>query len=213
MIPIQIILPTTSTDGPMNTDPIYQIRLNLAQCATARAHIYGAESMLLQEESEALFKASADPKLIGHSVSTELAARRRYWREVSAAAILAGGSWPEAQRLGGVKRDGFNEGSESSSRTARQMEKNDYLIAQGAQWGWDQREPEIQATADAELEACCEWVQDYAECGDSLRAARRPKPPSLKAQALQALRQVGNCEEIDNVTFETIRRALEQLDD
>ena len=86
----------------MNIDPIYQIRLNITQCATARAHIYGAESMLLQEESEALFRAGADPKLIGHSVSTELAARRRYWREVSAAATLAGGSWwPEAQRLGG----------------------------------------------------------------------------------------------------------------
>lgn len=45
------------------------------------------------------------------------------------------------------------------------------------------------AGADAELEACCEWVQDYAGCGDSLRAARRPspKPPSLKQQALRDL--------------------------
>lgn len=31
----------------------------------------------------------------------------------------------------------------------------------------------FQAGADQELEACCEWVQGYAECGDSLRAARR----------------------------------------
>ena len=43
------------------------------------------------------------------------------------------------------------------------------------------------------------------------RATRRPKPPSLKEQALAALRQVGNCEEIDNATFDTIRRALEAL--
>ena len=31
----------------------------------------------------------------------------------------------------------------------------------------------FQAGADQELEACCKWVQGYAECGDSLRAARR----------------------------------------
>jgi hypothetical protein len=43
------------------------------------------------------------------------------------------------------------------------------------------------AGADQELEACCEWTQGYAECGDSLRAARRPKPPSLAEQGLKAL--------------------------
>jgi hypothetical protein len=85
----------------MNTDPIYQIRLNLAQCATARAHIYGAESMLLQKESEKMFTAGAEPKLIGAVVTAEQAARRRYWREQAAAATLAGSSWPEAQGLGG----------------------------------------------------------------------------------------------------------------
>jgi hypothetical protein len=71
-----------------------------------------------------------------------------------------------------------------------------------AQWG-----------ADQELEACVDFVQYEADwnTAEKLRAARRPKPPSLKEQALQALRQVGNCEEIDNVTFETIRRALEAL--
>ena len=79
----------------------YQTKLNVAQCATARAHIYGAESMLLQKESEQMFTAGAEPKLIGAVVTAEQAARRRYWREVSAAATLAGGSWPEAQRLGG----------------------------------------------------------------------------------------------------------------
>jgi hypothetical protein len=69
-----------------------------------------------------------------------------------------------------------------------------------AQWG-----------ADQELEACCALMDDWGLEASDLRAARRPKPPSLKEQALQALRQVGNCEEIDNVTFETIRRALEAL--
>lgn len=54
----------------------------------------------------------------------------------------------------------------------------DYILAQAAQWG-----------ADQELEACCEWfVRDWTdiETADELRAARRPKPPSLKEQALEA---------------------------
>jgi hypothetical protein len=79
----------------------YQTRLNVAQCATARAHIHGEESMLLQKQSEQMFTAGAEPRLIGAVVTAEQAARRRYWREQAAAATLAGSSWPEAQRLGG----------------------------------------------------------------------------------------------------------------
>ena len=69
----------------------------------------------------------------------------------------------------------------------------DYLATQAAQWGADQQlkldaeqiTQAYQAGADQELEACCEWLNPYvAIC---LRAARRPKPPSLKAQALEAL--------------------------
>ena len=82
----------------MNND----LRLNVSQCAIARSHLYGAESMNHQTESEALFKANADPKLVGHSVSLELAARRRYWREQAAARLLDGYRWPEAEKLGGV---------------------------------------------------------------------------------------------------------------
>lgn len=45
------------------------------------------------------------------------------------------------------------------------------------------------AGADQELEACCEWMDNHLFSSPStpLRAARRPKPPSLKAQALAAL--------------------------
>jgi hypothetical protein len=76
------------------------------------------------------------------------------------------------------------------------------LATQAARWG-----------ADQELEACIELLKadGYKGKAIDLRNARRPKPPSLKEQALAALRQVGNCEEIDNATFETIRRALEEL--
>jgi hypothetical protein len=81
------------------------------------------------------------------------------------------------------------------------------LIA-AAQWG-----------ADQELDACCEWLKAKhwiePEFSDELRAARRPKPPSLKEQALEALAHIATG---PNPTAfldcqDTIRRALEQLDD
>jgi hypothetical protein len=46
-----------------------------------------------------------------------------------------------------------------------------------------------QAGADQELEACCEWLayEGHEHEHLALRAARRPKPPSLKEQALAVL--------------------------
>jgi hypothetical protein len=50
--------------------------------------------------------------------------------------------------------------------------------------------------------------------GDDARAARRPKPPSLKEQALTALMRYTTGETIlTNESVDTIRRALEALDD
>jgi hypothetical protein len=65
-----------------------------------------------------------------------------------------------------------------------------YVANKAAQWGWDQREPELQERADQELEACCEWLRskDILEPAiDALRAARRPKPPTLAEQGMEAL--------------------------
>jgi hypothetical protein len=78
------------------------------------------------------------------------------------------------------------------------------LAARAAQWGFDQ-----------ELEACCEWLQhDYPNIGaNALRAVRRPKPSSLKEQALSDLKNAYNADTIDDTTFENIRRALNQLPD
>jgi hypothetical protein len=74
--------------------------------------------------------------------------------------------------------------------------------------------------ADQELEACIAWfdrhIPGYELVADRLRAARRPKPPSLKEQALTALHAVvsgANDMREQRQDFETIRRALEQLDD
>ena len=74
----------------------------------------------------------------------------------------------------------------------------------------------FQAGADQELEACCEWfIRDWTdiETADRLRAARRPKPPSLKEQALEMLENAWEGGHINNNAAQTIRRALEQLDD
>ena len=53
-----------------------------------------------------------------------------------------------------------------------------YIAAKAAQWG-----------ADQELKACCEWMQIEGHEHEhiELRNARRPKPPSLKEQALEQL--------------------------
>ena len=87
--------------------------------------------------------------------------------------------------------------------------REDWLMTRAAQWG-----------ADQELEACCEWIADWYGHGcneviGNLRTSRRPKPPSLKEQALQALAEadLGSTEAEWSQRFDTIRRALEQLDD
>ena len=78
------------------------------------------------------------------------------------------------------------------------------LATQAAQWG-----------ADQELEACCEWLEQQVPARDwlamQLRTARRPKPPSLKERALAVL---DDCSDrLDSAHENTIRRALEALDD
>jgi hypothetical protein len=75
-----------------------------------------------------------------------------------------------------------------------------------------------QALADQELEACCEWVRTRHHIDldghDQLRAARRPKPPTLKEQALEALEEMNEPLGVVTVSrVSIIRRALEALDD
>ena len=85
------------------------------------------------------------------------------------------------------------------------------IATQAARWG-----------ADQELEACCEWLRKDSDANElvglhavyldhNLRAARRPKPPSLKEQALEALDHI--CVNHSKATDHeyTIRRALEAL--
>jgi hypothetical protein len=84
------------------------------------------------------------------------------------------------------------------------------LATQAARWG-----------ADQELEACCEFMQheDFHGFARELRAARRPEPVSLKEQALAELQKVDMLWDTSEFgadtlsALDTIRRALEQLDD
>jgi hypothetical protein len=78
---------------------------------------------------------------------------------------------------------------------------NSYIATQAAQWG-----------ADQELDACCDTLQRHAHWDLAvfeLIADRRPKRPNLKQQALKSLEGMALPED----AFETIRRALEALDD
>ena len=70
------------------------------------------------------------------------------------------------------------------------------------------------AGADQELEACCELTRDNDgyDAALGLRASRRPEPPSLKEQALEALEHILHNSSTE-LGAETIRRALEQLND
>jgi hypothetical protein len=83
----------------------------------------------------------------------------------------------------------------------------DFFATRAAQWG-----------ADQELEACCLLLDDGEHAasygchdGSSIRAARRPKPPSLKEQALAVLDDCADS--LGGVHENTIRRALEALPD
>ena len=75
---------------------------------------------------------------------------------------------------------------------------DEHIATRAAQWG-----------ADQELEACCEILRgefNYHHIAEPLRAARRPKPPSLAEQALKALQ-----DQIDT-SFKLSSKAQERVD-
>jgi hypothetical protein len=78
------------------------------------------------------------------------------------------------------------------------------LARHAAQWG-----------ADQELQACCSevaWLESTS-MAKKIRARRRPKPPSDKELALNALSLIMSRQNgmFDGKPFDTIRRALEAL--
>jgi hypothetical protein len=80
-----------------------------------------------------------------------------------------------------------------------------FVATQAARWGSDQ-----------ELEACCEWIPKATPWdAEKLRAVRRPKPPSLKEQALLQLDTLNADLSMHGMgcDLSQIRRALESLPD
>ena len=79
-----------------------------------------------------------------------------------------------------------------------------YIATQAARWG-----------ADTELNECCHLLRQQGfDVIEDLRAARRPKPPSLAKQGCDALDTYiyGNPNHKDKErTYNTIRAALERL--
>jgi hypothetical protein len=96
----------------------------------------------------------------------------------------------------------------------RWQEYEQDIATRASQWG-----------ADQELEACCKMLYDRydrvchatgfpgSDMSDWLRAARRPKPPSLKEQALLAIDTAVADYRIAADVADVVRRALEQLPD
>ena len=93
---------------------------------------------------------------------------------------------------------------------SNEREHYHYITLCAAQWG-----------ADQELEACCEWLEKDLDAYElvglravyldhNLHAARRPKPPSLKEQALVLLDKAEN-PSWDIHEYSIVRRALEAL--
>ena len=78
------------------------------------------------------------------------------------------------------------------------------LATEAARWG-----------AEQQLDAALTWfrVNCYISLADDLLAAMRPKPPSLKEQALANLAAMERLWEASgNEPSDLVRRALEQLD-
>lgn len=93
-------------------------------------------------------------------------------------------------------------------------EKLDSVAEQAAEWGWQQRDAsvpgELQEARDEELEECVKWLSHESPFSERLRAARRPKPPSLAEEALEAQSRMwaGSSTHDD---WELVRAALKRL--
>ena len=103
--------------------------------------------------------------------------------------------------------------SENNSEIRNTFDALQWFASKAARWG-----------ADQELEACrmeiidgaglfyIDETSDRVRLTEDIRTTRRPKPPSLKEQALDLLDKAED-PSWDINDFSIVRRALEQLDD
>ena len=100
--------------------------------------------------------------------------------------------------------DYFSDGPTNSTMTITSSRLQN-VATQASRWG-----------ADQELEACVNWSieNQHPRWARAVRAARRPKSPSLKEQALAKLAAMERLwEATGNTPSDIVRRALEQLND
>jgi hypothetical protein len=133
-------------------------------------------------------------------------------------------------RVPGELVEGWVSGIWHEGTPVRVAASDRYIADKAAQWGWDQREPEIQERADQMLDACCFEIIDGVgrlfidetkfreHLVDHLRAAMRPRPPSLAGQGIEALGAVVDVLQlgfpganIDGVHIQTLTAALNRL--
>ena len=107
---------------------------------------------------------------------------------------------PPPELLEGWKKDWHHS-------KVKHIELEEHIVTLAARWA-----------ADQELEACCKWLPKLPPwSADDLRRHRRPKPPSLKEQALQVLESAPGPDYpsvmtvLDADQHALIRRALEAL--
>ena len=98
--------------------------------------------------------------------------------------------------------------SRNNSKIDNTFDALQLFASKAARWGSDQ-----------ELEACIRYFHEYdsswgesSELISGLRTARRPKPTSLKEQALAAFEHILNHSSAE-LGADTVRRALELLDE
>ena len=101
----------------------------------------------------------------------------------------------------------YATGLQKLSMVSMTTDRLQEIATQAACWG-----------ADQELEACCQWL-DWQKLATHqhliayLRLARRPRPPSLKKQALAVIENFSFCDHLSPQDAAILRRALEALDD
>ena len=103
----------------------------------------------------------------------------------------------------------YTTGEEMFTMVSMSTRRLQEVATQAARWG-----------ADQELEACCEWVSqwcarwpDGTRPEEELRAARRPKPPSLKELNLKHLEVMERDGHYLPEIIADLRRVLESLPD
>jgi hypothetical protein len=95
----------------------------------------------------------------------------------------------------------YTTGKEMFTMVSVSTRRLQEVATQAARWG-----------ADQELSECCKWLPKLPPwSADDLRKHRRPKPPSLKEQALAALNEIEDKMLGPTIEEKLIRQALESL--